>query len=52
MNTQFLQDTYTIPMQDWLENLNWILADGTTFKPYDTGCAKRMAESLGVEAIR
>ena len=48
-NTQFLQDTYTIPMQDWLENFELYLGDGTTFKPYDTGYAKRMAESLGVE---
>ena len=48
-NTQFLQDTYTIPMQDWLENFELDLGDGTTSKPYDTGYAKRMAESLGVE---
>ena len=48
-NTQFLQDTYTIPMQDWLENFELDLGDGTTFKPYDTGYAKRMAESRGVE---
>lgn len=48
-NTQFLQDIYTIPMQDWLENFELDLGDGTTFKPYDTGYAKRMAESLGVE---
>ena len=48
-NTQFLQDPYTIPMQDWLENFELDLGDGTTFKPYDTGYAKRMAESLGVE---
>ena len=48
-NTQFLQDTYTIPMQDWLENFELDLGDGTTFKPYDTGYANRMAESLGVE---
>ena len=48
-NTQFLQDTYTIPMQDWLENFELDLGDGTTFKPYDTGYAKSMAESLGVE---
>ena len=48
-NTQFLQDTYTIPMQDWLENFALDRGDGTAFKPYDTGYAKRMAESLGVE---
>ena len=48
-NTQFLQETYTIPMQDWLENFELDLGDGTTFKPYDTGYAKRMAESLGIE---
>ena len=38
-NTQFLQETYTIPMQDWLENFELDLGDGTTFKPYDTGYA-------------
>lgn len=48
-NTQFLQETYTIPMQEWLENFELDLGDGTTFKPYDTGYAKRMAASLGVE---
>ena len=48
-NTQFLQETYTIPMQDWLENFELDLGDGTTFKPYDTGYAKRMADSLGIE---
>ena len=48
-NTQFLQETYTIPMQDWLENFELDLGDGTTFKPYYTGYAKRMADSLGIE---
>lgn len=48
-NTQFLQETYTIPMQEWLENFELDLGDGTTFKPYDTGYAKRMADSLGIE---
>ncbi|MBS6194543.1 MAG: ABC transporter substrate-binding protein [Clostridiales bacterium] len=48
-NTQFLQETYTIPMQEWLENFELDLGDGTTIKPYDTGYAKRMAESLGIE---
>lgn len=47
-NTQYLQDTYTIPMQDWLENFELDLGDGTTIKPYDTGYAKRIAEKLGV----
>ena len=42
-NTKYLQDTYTIPMQDWLENFELDLGDGTTIKPYDTGYAKRMA---------
>lgn len=48
-NTQFLQETYTIPMQEWLENFELDLGDGTTFKPYDTGYAKRMAEKLEIE---
>lgn len=48
-NTQFLQETYTIPMQEWLENFELDLGDGTTFKPYDTGYAKRMAEQLNIE---
>lgn len=48
-NTQFLQETYTIPMQEWLENFELDLGDGTTFKPYDTGYAKRMAEKLQIE---
>ena len=47
-NTQYLQDTYTIPMQEWLENFELDLGDGTTIKPYDTGYAKRMAEKTGV----
>ena len=36
-NTSYLQQTYTIPMQEWLENFELDLGDGTTFKPYDTG---------------
>lgn len=48
-NTQFLQESYTIPMQEWLENFELDLGDGTTVKPYDTGYAKRMAEKLGIE---
>ena len=31
--TSSLQETYTIPMQDWLENFELDLGDGTTFKP-------------------
>lgn len=48
-NTSYLQQTYTIPMQEWLENFELDLGDGTTFKPYDTGYAARIAESLGIE---
>ncbi len=47
-NTEYLQETYTIPMQEWLENFELDLGDGTTIKPYDTGYAKRMAEATGV----
>ena len=35
-------------MQEWLENFELDLGDGTTIKPYDTGYAKRMAEKTGV----
>lgn len=47
-NTSALQQAYTIPMQDWLESFELDLGDGTTFKPYDTGYAARMAEKLGI----
>lgn len=47
-NTEFLQNTYTIPMQDWLENFELDLGDGTTVKPYDTTYAQRMASKLGI----
>lgn len=48
-NTSYLQQTYTIPMQEWLENFELDLGDGTTIKPYDTGYAARIAQELGVE---
>lgn len=47
-NTEYLQNTYTIPMQEWLENFELDLGDGTTIKPYDTGYAQRMADKLGI----
>ena len=47
-NTSYLQQTYTIPMQSWLENFELDLGDGTTIKPYDTGYAQRMAAELGI----
>lgn len=47
-NTSALQQAYTIPMQEWLESFELDLGDGTTFKPYDTGYAARMAEKLGI----
>ncbi len=47
-NTEYLQNQYTIPMQDWLLDFELDLGDGTTIKPYDTGYAKRMADSLGI----
>jgi peptide/nickel transport system substrate-binding protein len=47
-NTSYLQGEYTIPMQEWLENFELDLGDGTTIKPYDTGYAARMAEATGV----
>lgn len=47
-NTSSMQEAYTIPMQEWLEEFELDLGDGTTFKPYDTGYAKRMAEKLGI----
>ncbi len=50
-NTEYLQNTYTIPMQEWLENFELDLGDGTKFKPYDTGYAKRMAEKLNITGM-
>jgi peptide/nickel transport system substrate-binding protein len=50
-NTSYLQNTYTIPMQEWLENFELDLGDGTTYKPYDTGYAARMAEKLGITGM-
>lgn len=47
-NTSALQQAYTIPMQEWLEEFELDLGDGTTFKPYDTGYAARMADKLGI----
>ena len=49
-NTAYLQSQYTEPMLEWLENFELDLGDGTTFKPFDTGYAQRMAEATGVEA--
>ncbi len=48
-NTNVMQELYTIPMQEWLENFELDLGDGTKFKPYDTGYAQRMAEKLNFE---
>lgn len=44
-NTSYLQSQYTEPMLEWLENFELDLGDGTTFKPFDTGYAERMAEA-------
>ena len=44
-NTSYLQSKYTEPMLEWLENFELDLGDGTTFKPFDTGYAERMAEA-------
>lgn len=48
-NTNVMQELYTIPMTEWLENFELDLGDGTKFKPYDTGYAERMAQKLGYE---
>lgn len=48
-NTSYLQEQYTKPMLEWLENFELDLGDGTTIKPFDTGYAARMAEKTGVE---
>ncbi len=49
-NTSYLQQTYTIPDAGVAgKNFELDLGDGTTFKPYDTGYAARIAESLGIE---
>ncbi|HBN97500.1 MAG TPA: hypothetical protein DDZ66_14510 [Firmicutes bacterium] len=44
--TSAMQELYYIPLLSWLEEFALDLGDGTTFKPFDTGYAYRMAETL------
>lgn len=43
------QNLYYKPLLDWVSNFELDLGDGTTFKPWDSDYAKRMAETLGIE---
>lgn len=43
------QELYYKPLLEWLENFELDLGDGTTYKPWDSEYATRMAENLGVE---
>lgn len=47
-NTAYEQETYTIPMLDFLKNFELDLGDGTTYKPFDETISQQMAESLGM----
>ena len=45
-----MQELYYKPLLPWLENEFVLdLGDGTTVKPFDSGYAARMAQSLGIE---
>lgn len=43
------QELYYKPLLEWLENFELDLGDGTTYKPWDSEYATRMAAYLGVE---
>lgn len=43
------QELYYKPLLEWLENFELDLGDGTTYKPWDSEYATRMAANLGVE---
>ena len=48
--TSAMQELYYKPLLPWLENEFVLdLGDGTTVKPFDSGYAARMAQSLGIE---
>lgn len=44
--TSAMQELYYKPLLPWLEEFELDLGDGTTIKPFDTGYAERMAETL------
>lgn len=50
-NTAYEQETYTIPMLDFLKNFELDLGDGTTYKPFDETISQQMAESLGMSDL-
>ncbi len=45
-NTSAGQELYVKPILSWLESFELDLGDGTTVKPFDSGYAERMAETL------
>ena len=48
--TSAMQELYYKPLLPWLENEFVLdLGDGTTVKPFDSGYAARMAQTLGIE---
>lgn len=47
--TSAMQELYYKPLLPWLEAYELDLGDGTTVKPFDTGYAARMAESLSAK---
>lgn len=44
--TSAMQEFYYLPLQSWVEDFELDLGDGTTIKPFDSGYAERMAETL------
>ncbi len=44
--TAAMQELYYIPLLPWLEEFELDLGDGTTFKPFDSQYAYRMADTL------
>ena len=50
-HTQYLTEQYVIPMEEWLTSFELDLGDGTTYAPYDTTVAERMAEAKGLSDL-
>lgn len=44
--TNAMQELYYLPLQSWVEEFELDLGDGTTIKPFDSGYAERMAETI------
>lgn len=47
--TSAMQELYYKPLQEWVENFELDLGDGTTVKPFDNTYADRMADKLTAE---